>query len=61
MLKRARHRPEKYPWVTMLLARKPFRVVAVALANKMARVAPGRCWPRVASIERLRLRQRPNW
>jgi len=39
VLKRARHQPEKYPWVTQLLARKPFRVVAVALANKMARVA----------------------
>ena len=31
--------PEKYPWLTRLLARKPFRVVAVALANKMARIA----------------------
>ena len=39
VLKRARHQPEKYPWVTRLLARKPFRVVAVALTNKMARVA----------------------
>ena len=39
VLKRARQQPEKYPWLTQLLARKPFRVVAVALANKMARVA----------------------
>jgi len=39
MLKRARHQPEKYPWITRLLGRKPFGVVAVALANKMARVA----------------------
>ncbi len=39
ILKRARHQPEKYPWVTRLLGRKPFRVVAVALANKMARIA----------------------
>src|ERR1700692_4871904 len=39
VLKRARHPPEKYPWITRLLARKPFRVVAVAVANKMARVA----------------------
>jgi transposase len=39
VLKRARHQPERYPWVTRLLARKPFRVVAVALANKMARTA----------------------
>jgi transposase len=39
VLKRARQHPEKYPWLTQLLARKPFRVVAVALANKMARIA----------------------
>jgi transposase len=32
-------RPEKYPWVIKLLARRPAKVVAVALANKMARVA----------------------
>jgi transposase len=30
----------EYPWITQLLARRPpFKVVAVALANKMARVA----------------------
>src|SRR5271169_4152909 len=39
VLRYARHQPEKYPWVTRLLERKPFRVVAVAVANKMARVA----------------------
>jgi transposase len=39
VLKLARQKPEKYPWLTQLLARRPFRVVAVALANKMARVA----------------------
>jgi hypothetical protein len=27
------------PWLTQLLARRPFKVVAVALANKMARMA----------------------
>jgi hypothetical protein len=56
-LKRARHQPEKYPWVTRLLERRPFRVVAVAVANKMARVA----WAllaRAAAIGHLRLRQR---
>ena len=31
--------PTGYPWLTQLLARRPFKVVAVALANKMARVA----------------------
>ena len=32
-------RPDKYPWVIELLARRPAKVVAVALANKMARIA----------------------
>ena len=39
MLRRAKQNPEKYPWLTQLLARRPFKVVAIALANKMARVA----------------------
>src|SRR5450755_474841 len=39
VLRRAKQQPEKYPWLTQLLARKPFKVVAVALANKMARIA----------------------
>jgi transposase len=39
VLRRARQQPQKYPWLTQLLARKPFKVVAVALANKMARAA----------------------
>src|SRR6202140_5023986 len=39
VLRRARQQPEKYLWLTQLLARRPFKVVAVALANKMARIA----------------------
>jgi transposase len=39
VLRRARQSPDKYPWLTGLLARRPFRVVAFALANKMARIA----------------------
>jgi transposase len=39
VLKQARAHPEKYPWLTQLLARKPAKVAAVALANKMARIA----------------------
>src|SRR5450631_4032967 len=35
VLRRARENPGKYPWLTQLLARRPFKVVAVALANKM--------------------------
>jgi hypothetical protein len=38
-LRRARAHPEKYPWVTQLLACKPAKVVAVAIANKTARIA----------------------
>jgi transposase len=39
VLKRAKLHPVKYPWLTQLLARKPPKVAAVALANKMARTA----------------------
>jgi transposase len=39
VLRRALENPGKYPWLTQLLARRPFKVVAVALANKMARIA----------------------
>jgi len=39
VLRQARAHPEKYPWVTQLLARKPPKVVAVAIANKTARIA----------------------
>jgi transposase len=39
VLRRAKLSPQKYPWLTQLLARRPFKVVAVALANKMARMA----------------------
>jgi Transposase IS116/IS110/IS902 family len=36
VLRQARAQPEKYPWVTQLLARKLAKVVAVAIANKTA-------------------------
>ena len=39
VVRQAKSHPEKYPWLTKLLARKPAMVAAVALANKMARVA----------------------
>jgi transposase len=39
IVRTARMRPDKYPWVIDLLARRPAKVVAVALANKMARIA----------------------
>lgn len=39
ILRRVKLNPERYPWVTRLLARRPFKVVAIALANKMARIA----------------------
>lgn len=39
MIRHAKTRPEKYPWLIKLLANKPAKLVAVALANKMARIA----------------------
>ena len=45
VLRRAKLNPEKYPWLTQLLARRPFKVVAIALANKLARIA----WALLAS------------
>jgi transposase len=39
VIRSARARPDKYPWVMKLLGRRPAKVVAVALANKMARIA----------------------
>jgi transposase len=39
VLRRAKQIPQNHPWLAQLLARRPFKVVAIALANKMARVA----------------------
>ena len=39
VIRQARTHPDKHPWVMKLLAKKPAKVVAVALANKMARIA----------------------
>jgi len=39
VLRRAKQSPQNYPWLAQLLARRPFKVVAIALANKVARVA----------------------
>jgi len=39
VVRRARTRPDKYPWAVAMLGRRPAKVVAVALANKMARIA----------------------
>ena len=39
-LQSARRKPEAYPWVASLLANgKPNKLVAVAMANKAARIA----------------------
>lgn len=50
VLKQARARPDRHPWLTQLLARRPVKVVAVALANKMARTA----WAVLAKAETYR-------
>jgi transposase len=39
VIRHARAHPDKHPWLMQLLARRPAKVVAVALANKMARIA----------------------
>ena len=39
LTKQARLHPDKNPWLMRLLARRPAKVVAVALANKIARIA----------------------
>jgi transposase len=39
VIRHARAHPAKHPWLMQLLARRPAKVVAVALANKMARIA----------------------
>ena len=39
VIRHARAHPDKHPWIMQLLARRPAKVVAVALANKMARIA----------------------
>jgi transposase len=38
VLKHARHRTDASTWLAAILARRPFKVVATALANKMARI-----------------------
>ena len=39
VVQHARKHPGKHPWLISLLARRPAKVVAVALASKMARIA----------------------
>jgi len=39
VVRQARLHPEKYPWIVKLLAKKPAKVVAIAVANKTARIA----------------------
>ncbi|TIM50105.1 MAG: transposase, partial [Mesorhizobium sp.] len=38
VLRHARNNDKALPWLTALLARRPFKVVAIALANKIARI-----------------------
>jgi transposase len=39
VVRQARLHPQKYPWIVKLLAKKPAKVVAIAVANKTARIA----------------------
>jgi transposase len=39
VVRHARRHPDKHPWITKLLAKKPAKLVAIAVANKTARIA----------------------
>jgi transposase len=39
VVRQARQHPQKHPWIMRLLAKKLAKLVAVAVANKMARIA----------------------
>jgi hypothetical protein len=39
VIQHARRHPDKHPWIIRLLSSKPAKVVAVAVANKMAGIA----------------------
>ena len=39
VVQHTRLHPQKHPWIAKLLARKPAKVVAIAVANKLARIA----------------------
>ncbi len=39
VVQHARRHPEKHPWIAKLLVKKPAKVVAIAVANKTARIA----------------------
>jgi transposase len=54
IVKLAKIFPWKYPWVAKLLAKKPAKVVAIAVANKLARIA----WAIMNSGETYRPRTR---
>jgi transposase len=54
VVKLAKIFPWKYPWVAKLLERKPAKVVAIAVANKLARIA----WALMSTGETYRPRTR---
>jgi transposase len=56
VIRSARCRPDKHPWLIQLLARRPAKVVAVALANKTARIA----WAMLARGEDYRTPRRAS-
>ena len=49
------HGTKHRPWLTALLARRPTKVAAIALANKIARMG-GRSWPRANATKNRRAR-----
>jgi transposase len=59
VLKLARQKPEKYPWLTQLLARKRSRLWRWHLPTRWP-ASPGHCWSRAAPIGRVHWWQRPK-
>jgi transposase len=54
-----RQHPQKHPWIMKLLAKKPAKLIAVAVANKR-RASLGRSWSGEDTIERRRSLQLPE-
>ena len=57
VLRYARHKPEKYPWLTSFPNANRSRWSRWRLLTRW-RASPGRCWPRATPIGCLRLRPR---
>ena len=58
-MRHAKQNPAKYPWLTQLLARRPFKVGGWRSPTRW-RAPPGRCWSTAAPIGRRSLLKLPK-